>query len=268
MTTAGGTRIGHARRAAIEEALRQAGEAGMRLTHLGAAVGIQEEALAWHLHRMPTAYWPRCAIPRRRRIWHIDHQAAADRYLATEARAPVYSKTFHALAADVHRLANQAGGISMDEIMQALHVSVSAAEKALTILKRIGAIVTRRDPAGHHHNCRRHYASGTQLPPDLDRVKPRPQRQRPHVANLKPARVTVGPGITMTPPATSVANGLDGLTLKPGAKVIVVRHQDPRATAAATAQPLFGALPLGRYLDHDSAIARAYGPRPQPTAGR
>lgn len=259
MTTAGGTRVGHARRAAIEEALRNAGEAGMRLTHLSAAVGIQEEALSWHLHRMPTAYWPRCAVSYRRRIWHICHQAAADRYLATEARAPVYSKTLHALAADVHRLASKPGGISMDEIMQTLNVSISAAEKALTILKRIGAIVTRRDPAGHHHNCRRHYHSGTELPPDLDRVKPRPQRQRPHVVSLKLARVTVGPGIAMTPPATSVANGLNGLTLTPGAKVIIARHQDPRDRLADIVQPLFSALPPGRYLDHDSAIARSYG---------
>lgn len=267
------TARGQVRRTTIEAALLQAGEAGLRLTDLCHAVGLKDAAITWHLQRMSSVYWPRVPVARHRRIWHISHAAAADRHLqARRETPPARNASTTQMAEHVLQLVQQAGpaGIARAELAATLRVGRTALERAITTLHKAGALRRVPDPQGHHHNCCRFAAADPNAPPAKP-VKPTFSQRRakglhPYIAASAVASRQV------SPPSRSVQDGpagLQGLVLKPGAKVTVVKHTDPRAEAAATALPLFSALSPGRYLDHDTAIARAYGGQQQPTnAGR
>lgn len=267
---------GNATRQRITLALEGAGRAGITSRDLAELVGVSDSTLWHYLPHMPVAVQASTRRMVDRRWFHARFAAAAQAHVERcDATPRVSSGPSLATRQAVlqHIIDSRAAGITLAGL--ALRTGLS------TCTLHIITGWACRDQGVHklrRRNEVRYYGPGVDMAA-ATRARyatvpagPSPQqrlaKQRGVEGNPRPTRHLAGPSKPCSTPAASVAHGLDGLVLKPGAKVVVVTHQDPRAAAAATAQPLFGALRPGRYLDHDSAIARAYGPRPQHTAGR
>lgn len=245
---------GQAQRDALEQALLRAGPAGTRPCDLAAAVGITDTMVSWYLARVGFAYRAPARILARRLVFHVRWRAEADAYAEKVNAIPKRGNGPSEGLINAARQALQASGKSglmLAEIAAAIGSAPASVLQALTALRRAGDVARSRAKTG----ARRYFITGfepaSQRAPSVGKANGRASSRPPVNSSWMPhRRAPASPG-------SSVAEGLHGLTLKPGAKVTVIKHQGA-APASASAQNVFGAMRLGQYLDNDSAIARAY----------
>lgn len=260
----------------VEQAALGAAAAGIRTDELAALLGMSIN----HTYRLarahPALVQARTRLPRDMRWFHVHHQADADAYVArtdavpTRPHGPSHA-TRMAVLAEIERAGDT--GITAAGLRLRLSLSTYSVHDCTAWAKREHGVQKQRRAREV-----RYYARTVDMLRAAQLRHARPaagataaQQAAKHraVDHAPRARLAAGPSRPISAPARSIADGLHGLVLKPGAKVIVAQHTDPRAAAAASALPLFAALRPGRYLDHDTAIARAYGGQAQPqTAGR
>lgn len=261
----------------MEQAALGAGADGIRSDDLAALLGLSHNHTRRLAHSHPALVQARTRLHRDVRWFHAKHQADADAYVArinaipTRPHGPSHA-TRLAVVAEIERAGR--AGITVLALQRRLGLSPCSVHDSTAWAGRHAGVQKQRI-----RREVRFYGRDVDLAATRHSAKPaagattaqRAAKQRA-VATAPRTRFVAGPSTQPSGPATSVEAvpaGLQGLVLKPGAKVTVVRHTDPRAEAAAKALPLFSALRPGRYLDHDTAIARAYGGHVQPTnAGR
>lgn len=261
------TKRGHATRERIDLALQGAGRAGITTLQLGELLGVSDSTLWHYLHELPFVHQ---ALTRRAvdcRWFHIRFRDAAQAYVARSDALPTVSSgpsmaTRHAVLK--HIIGSGIAGVTLAGL--ALRTGLSTCTLHIITgwaCREHGVYKIRRMREVRYYGPAVEMAAATRARyatvPAGPSAQQRMAKQHGVESTPKPRRHLAGLSKPCSTPATSVAHGLDGLTLKPGAKITVIQHRDPRTATTATAQPLFGALPPGRYLEHDSAVARAYG---------
>lgn len=233
---------------ALEAALAAAGATGITTQQAATATGLSTDMAKFHLSRAAFAVRARTQAVQWARWFHVDHRAVAAAYVA-EQDARRYAKRWSPdTSNNAAAMLLRAGpaGTSLDGACAALGMARAYMSCVLAELARDGLCVTIKSRAGHKTYYAPEHAPARGAMSAATRTRANERR----AAAPRAARQAQQAAAAAAAAAAQDVTYLPGWTYQRAAPVV------DRRFSVETPEPFFSA---GRYVESDSAVARAYG---------